>query len=115
MTRKVLTLAVGLTLIAPPALADGKVELLRTPHKGRQPDALADNAGSIHLLYVKGDRKNGNLFYVKREPGDLDWSAPLRVNSEDGIARRYGVITCPQMALGQGGRSHLLAATALTT
>lgn len=87
--------------------AAGKVDLVRTPNDGIQPQALVDVRGTHHLIYFKGDPQGGNVFYVRQEPGKESFSAPMRVNTQDRCAVAVGTIRGAQMALGRNGRVHV--------
>jgi hypothetical protein len=99
---------VGL-LVAPAAgaPAGGRVQVLRTPDGGIQPQALLDGKGNLHVIYFKGDAEAGDLFYARREAGKERFAAPLRVNSQPGSAIAIGTIRGGQLALGKGGRVHV--------
>jgi hypothetical protein len=84
-----------------------QVSLVKTPGHGIQPQAVADGKGSVHLLYFKGDPKAGDLFYLRREPGKTEFSAPLKVNSQHGSAIAIGTIRGGQIAVGKNGRTHV--------
>jgi hypothetical protein len=85
----------------------GPVRLVKVPDGGIQPQAVVDGKGVLHLLYFKGDPANGDLFYVRRGPGQKRFSAPLRVNSQPGSAVAVGGIRGGQIAIGKGGRVHV--------
>jgi hypothetical protein len=87
--------------------APGRVDVVATPNGGIQPQAVIDPAGTIHLLYFKGEPGGGDLFYVRRKAGDADFSAPLRVNSEAGSAIATGSVRGGQIALGRNGWVHV--------
>jgi len=106
MTATLLAL-VSLTT-ASPAWAGTSGALVKTPNDGTQPQALVDTAGTIHLLYFKGDAKAGDLYYVTRGPGKNAFSKPLRVNSAPGTAIAVGTIRGGQIALGKAGRVHVV-------
>ena len=105
-------LAVALALIsgshripqAPPAV---RVEIAAVPDGGLQPQAAIDSAGTIHLLYFKGDAGSGDLFYVRRSAGETTFSPPLRVTSEAGSAIATGSVRGGQLALGRDGWIHV--------
>lgn len=78
----------------------GKVKLVRVPEGGLQPQAAVDEHGTLHLIYFKGDPRNGNVFYSTG-------SRVLRVNSQSGSAIAVGTIRGAQMAIGRGGRVHV--------
>ena len=64
----VFVLLIGMWPVA--SLAREKVEFLRTPNGGIQPQAITDDQGAVHLIYFKGTREAGDLFYVPPEPHD---------------------------------------------
>lgn len=83
------------------------VSLVRVPKGGIQPQAVADSAGVVHLLYFAGNPKHGDLFYAKSRDYGATWSSPLRVNSKPGAAIALGTIRGGQLALGKNGRVHV--------
>ncbi|MFP6901688.1 MAG: hypothetical protein VCA36_12150, partial [Opitutales bacterium] len=56
---------------------DPAVTFEKTPHGGIQPQAIVDASGTLHLLYYKGQPREGDLFYVSRAKGQKGFSAPL--------------------------------------
>lgn len=100
--------ALGTRAIRPARAAGGRVEVLKAPNGGIQPQAAADARGTIHLVYFKGEAGGGDLFYQKRGPGESTWSEPVRVNSQPGTAVATGTIRGGQLALGKGGRVHVV-------
>ena len=96
----------GARTLAVPAAAP--VELVKTPDGGIQPQAAIDARGVIHLVYLKGDPAAADVYYVRREPGKDGWSVPIRVNSRLGSAVAVGTIRGAQLALGRGGRVHVV-------
>jgi len=103
----VITLSLFALVAAASARAADKPTILRTPDRGIQPQAVADAKGVIHLLYFKGQDSAGDLFYVRKEPGQERFSAPIRVNSQPGSAIAVGTIRGGQIALGKNGRVHV--------
>jgi hypothetical protein len=85
----------------------GRVAVIATPNGGIQPQAIADDAGVVHLIYFKGEPAGGDLFYVRSKPGTTDFSKPIRVNSQPGSAIAMGTIRGGQLALGRDGRVHV--------
>jgi hypothetical protein len=83
------------------------VEVVGTPDGGIQPQAVIDGAGTIHVIYFKGDPAGGDLFYVSSKTTPIAFSQPIRVNSQPGSAIAIGTIRGAQMALGKGGRVHV--------
>lgn len=90
---------------APPRAAG--VTLLRTPDGGIQPQAVVDDAGTLHLLYFKGDPAHGDLFYSRLPDGAATFTPPLRVNSEAGSVIATGSVRGGQIALGRTGFVHV--------
>jgi hypothetical protein len=94
------------TTATTPAAAD-KVKLIRTPNGGVQPQAVMDERGKLHLIYLAGEPGASDVFYVRRDAGKTEFSAPLRVNSQPGSAIAIGTIRGAQIALGKNGRVHV--------
>ncbi|MFP6899297.1 MAG: sialidase family protein [Opitutales bacterium] len=87
---------------------DSTVIFEKTPHGGIQPQAIVDASGTVHLLYYKGQPREGDLFYVSRAKGQRGFTAPLKVNSIASSACCVGSIFRARMAVGQGGIAHVL-------
>lgn len=87
--------------------ATPRIDLLRTPHNGIQPQVALDRNGVLHLIYFEGDASGGEIEYVKREPGK-DFSRAIRVNSKPASAVAVGTVRGPQMALGRNGRVYVV-------
>ena len=50
-----------------PATQSESVAILRVPDGGRLPQALIDDAGTVHLVYYQGEAwSGGDLLYVTR-------------------------------------------------
>jgi hypothetical protein len=79
------------------------VILSRVPQGGVQPQVVAQG-GVVHLVYLSGDPKVSDVFYVRSTDGGQSWSAPLRVNSQSGSAIEMGTIRGAQLAVGRDGR-----------
>jgi hypothetical protein len=84
-----------------------RVEVIRTPEDGIQPQAVIDGAGTIHVVYFKGDPAGGDLYYVSSTATPVAFSRPVRVNSQPGSAIALGTIRGAQLALGKGRRLHV--------
>src|SRR6266481_5583395 len=84
-----------------------RVNVIKVPQGGIQPQAAVDDKGVVHLLYFKGDPAGGDLFYIQRGSGKITFSEPLRVNSQPGSAVAIGTIRGGQIAVGKGGRIHV--------
>jgi hypothetical protein len=94
-------------LAAGPDEGPGRVELLKTPDGGIQPQAVIDAKGTVHLVYFRGDPSAGDLSYTRLEPGKGGFASPIRVNSHPGSAIAVGTIRGAHLALGRGGRVHV--------
>ena len=103
--------AVALLLLAAawasPALGQSVVTL-RIPDGGRLPQAVLDDGGTLHLIYVVGDAQHGDLMYVTRAPGASSWSEPEQVNSAPGTVTGFGPVDGGQLALGKNDRLHVV-------
>lgn len=97
----------GLDEVARVGLAAPDVETARVPDGGIQPQAVAGDDGTIHLLYYKGDPGGGDLFYVRRLSTETRWSEPRGVNSEPGSAVAIGNVRGGQLALGRDNTVHV--------
>src|SRR5581483_3953873 len=84
------------------------VTLARVPRGGIQPAAAVDSRGTLHLLYFAGDAHGGDLFYVRSTDYGRTFSAAIRVNSQEGSAIATGTIRGGQLAIGRGGRVHVV-------
>jgi len=80
------------------------VEVLRIPDGGYQVQAATDARGVTHIVYLKGEPGSADLFYSRFAGG---WANPLRVGPL-GSAVGAGTIRGPQLALGRGGRAHVV-------
>jgi hypothetical protein len=89
------------------AQANDLVHLMRTPDGGIQPQAVMDQHGTLHLVYLKGDPAGCDVFYVKRPKNQRVFSQPIRVNSEPGSAIAIGTVRGAQLALGKNERVHV--------
>lgn len=90
------------------AAESDRVQLIRTPDGGLQPQAVIDDRGTAHLIYYKGEAGGGDIFYVTRAAGAGDFSKPVRVNRQAGSAIAAGTIRGAQLALGKNGRVHVV-------
>lgn len=79
-----------------------RVELKRVPDAGIQPQVAVDAAGTVHLVYFKGDPAQGDLFYTRSNDGE-NFSTPVRVNSIKGTAVAIGNIRGARIASGRNG------------
>ncbi len=108
-TRLVGAVVAGLAVAGcGPADLSESVTLLRVPDGGRLPQAIIDDAGTVHLVYFQGEPRAGDLLYVTRAPGARSWSEPQFVNSQPGTVVGIGPIDGGQIALGKDGRLHVV-------
>jgi hypothetical protein len=84
-----------------------RVQVVKTPDGGIQPQALVDRAGTIHLIYFKGDPAAGDLYYTTRAAAAADFAPAVRVNSQPGSAVAIGTIRGGQLALARNGFVHV--------
>src|SRR5690242_14362920 len=68
------------------------IHLQRVPDGGLQPQVLVDTAGTVHLVYLKGEPKACDVMYRKRMTGQADFGSPMRVNSKPGSAIAIGTV-----------------------
>lgn len=84
-----------------------QIELIRIPDQGIQPQAVTDERGTVHLIYLRGEAATADIYYVQHRADSDSFSAPLRVNSQPGSAIATGTIRGPHIAIGKGGRMHV--------
>src|SRR5262245_22952475 len=86
-----------------------KVSLQATPNGGIRPQVVVDGKGVVHLVYAwnpnPGERPGGdNLAYVRKEPGQSEFSKPIDVNS---VPRSVYRLVPSEMAVCHDGRIHV--------
>jgi hypothetical protein len=64
--------------------APPRVDVLRVPDGGIQPDVVADAAGVLHLVYLTGPPGNAAVFYTYSRDGGQHFAPRVRVNSQPG-------------------------------
>jgi hypothetical protein len=84
-----------------------RVDVMKTPDGGIQPQAVIDTKDVVHLVYFTGAPGQGDLYYTHTGMGNLEFSKPIRVNSEEGSAVAVGTIRGAHIALGKGRRIHI--------
>jgi hypothetical protein len=89
------------------ASGTSEVVLLKVPDGGLQPQAVVDPNGVIHLVYLHGDPAASDIGYVRKAPGDRQFSKPIRVNDQPGSAVALGTVRGAHVALGRSGRVHV--------
>ncbi len=94
--------------LARSASAADVVRVKRAPDGGLQPQAVLDERGTAHLVYLKSDPEACDVWYARRAPGETEFGRPLQVNSEPGCAVALGTVRGAQIALGAKGRAHVV-------
>src|SRR5690349_2812315 len=80
---------------------------LKVPDGGLQPQAVIDPNGIIHLVYLYGDPAAADIGYVRKAPGDSQFSEPIKINDQAGSAIALGTVRGAHLALGRSGRVHV--------
>ncbi|HEY6466032.1 MAG TPA: hypothetical protein VIY69_08580 [Candidatus Acidoferrales bacterium] len=103
-------LVFGVTALSRVATAPGMpaITAVHVPSGGIQPQTAVDRAGVLYMIYFKGDASAGDIEYVERKADAMDFSLPIRVNSQPGSAMAIGTVRGPQMALGRDGRVYVV-------
>jgi hypothetical protein len=107
LSRRTFLVACAGPVIALEASSAPDVEILKTPDGGLQPQSAVDRHGVIHLVYLYGDPAAADVAYVRKAPGDKQFSTPIRVNDQPGSAIGLGTVRGAHLALGKGGRVHV--------
>jgi hypothetical protein len=88
--------------------AETPVTFVRIPQGGIQPELGISRDGTIHMVYLSAEpAAAANVFYVRSRDGGLTFSAPIRVNSQEGSAIATGTIRGAHIAVGPDGRVHV--------
>jgi hypothetical protein len=85
-----------------------RVDIVRTPNDGIQPQVAVGSDGTVHLIYYKGDDRKGDIFYVREKSGETGFSNAIQVNSQPGSAIAVGTIRGAQLAVGKNNRVHVI-------
>ncbi len=101
--------ALLLSCLLPVSAAEAapRVETARAPDGAMQPQVVVGADDTAHIVYLKGDPAACDVFYTRKK-GDQPLTAPLRVNTQPGGAVAMGTIRGAQLALGKGGRVHVV-------
>jgi len=108
-------LAIGLALLASapmttPGMASEtppRVVVVEAPGGGVQPQAAVDPAGTIHLVYLKGDPSASEVHYAAWKPVEPGFGPSIRVDAGPGSAMAMGTVRGAQVAVGREGRVHV--------
>src|SRR5688500_2126279 len=113
MTRAqvwLVALGVALLIQANAGVAGADAPLVTTvglPDGGVQPQAVVDDKGVAHVIYLKGDPAKCDIFYIRSPDGGETFSEPVRVNSHPGSAIATGTVRGPHLTIGKAGRLHV--------
>jgi hypothetical protein len=88
-------------------VAAPRVELVGLPAGGIQPQAVTDAQQVLHVLYFTGAPAGGDLYYMRRQPGEAAFSTPVRVNSVPATALATGSVRGGQLTVGAAGEVHV--------
>lgn len=80
----------------------------RVPEGGVQPQVAATSDGTLHLVYLKGDPRGGDVRHAVKKRGAAGWSAPATLNSTPGTAVAAGTIRGAQMAVDRDDSLHVV-------
>jgi len=97
MTRKV-----WLALVSTVGLWAAEVRTVTIPGGGIAPDAAVDTKGAVHVVFGR----ESNAYYVRSSDNGRTFSAPLRVNTTDGVVS-VGRERGPKLALGKNDSVHV--------
>jgi hypothetical protein len=89
------------------ASGTSNVVRLKVPDGGLQPQAVIDPNDVIHLIYLYGNPAAADIGYVRKAPGDRQFSEPIKVNDQPGSAIALGTVRGAHLALGKSGRVHV--------
>ncbi len=87
--------------------ADERVDLVRVPNGGIQPEIAVDRTGVVHMVYLAGEPGAADVFYVRSSDSGKTFSRAVRVNSQEGTAIAAGTIRGAQLAIGRTGTVHV--------
>lgn len=100
---------VALLLLLLPVFAGGmEVRLERVPEGGVQPQVVTTGDGTLHLVYLIGDPRGGDVRYATKKSGAAGWSRPRTLNSSPATAIAAGTIRGAQIAVGKDDSLHVV-------
>ena len=91
-----------LALVAAVMGAAAEVRTAPIPGGGIAPEAVVDAKGVVHLAYGR----DGNAYYIRSADNGRTFSAPLRINTADGVVS-VGHERGPKLSLGRSGVVHV--------
>lgn len=90
-----------------PAVAEA-IAIERLPKGCVQPQSVVDDAGTVHVVYLKGEGQGQDVEYTFRKAGEAKFATPVRVNSIAASAVATGTIRGAQLAVSKDGTVHVL-------
>lgn len=100
-------IAAALALAAAASGAGERVQLVRVPDGGLQPEVVVDSRGALVLLSFRGDPAKGDLFVATSGDGGATFGAARRVNSDASRALAIGTVRGGRLALGRDDSLHV--------
>lgn len=85
-----------------------RVDVVRVPDNGVQPDVVVDAAGVIHLVFLAGPAGAADVYYTRSRDAGRSFDPTVRVNSQAGSAIATGTIRGAQVAVAGDGRVHVV-------
>ncbi|MGV3515585.1 hypothetical protein [Luteitalea sp.] len=85
-----------------------RVDVIRIPDAGVQPDVVVDATGTLHMVYLTGEPSAADIYYTTSRDGGQSFAPRTRVNSQPGSAVATGTIRGAHLALGRDGRVHVV-------
>lgn len=89
-------------MVCAAALTAAEVRTVPIPGGGVAPDAAVDSRGVVHVVFGR----EGTAFYTRSSDNGRTFSAPLRINTTDGVVA-VGRERGPKLALGKGDSVHV--------
>lgn len=96
-----------LAVVAVAAFSQPDVRFERLPDNGRQARAAVASDGTVHVVFLVGEPAASDVMHMSRAPGEAEFAAPVRVNSQPGSAVMAGTMRGAQIALGPDGWIHV--------
>lgn len=100
----------ALLLLAGSLLAHAEarpVHLQPCPEGGFLPEAVADQEGTVHVVFHRGDPGKCDLFHATFSPATRTFSDPVRINSIPGAGIAGGSVRGAHLAIGAEGVLHV--------
>jgi hypothetical protein len=89
-------------------LSTPRIELFRLAEGELQPRAAVDAGGTLHLVTFRGEPGGGELRYRRSTDGGRTLTEPVPVHAPAARAVATGNVRGAQLAVGRGGRVHVV-------